>query len=538
MSCTALCPAGYRTVNKRAPFVGEDDEHGQSSRSFLAVSSAELERGSTYGNAALEWGSPQVFVVNDNRYIRGSSLSVLRSEWEIDRPATPPRVSLKAAILEFNRQLQGIGVDLILVPLPAKIEALGPDFETELELGMPISLSRTKAMIELLENDIEVVDVLPALLAARDDNEIPIYETHGHHLSGLGSVVAGEVVARRLERYDLSGRDPSRFSSKKSMSTERQDRSVPMWAWGVYDAEENPYEHVADSEIVVIGDSLAFAHWTASFASHIARATGIPITDLSVSNGGQLAPRRLAAMGAVGLRQKKAVIWITIGAFLLGPWDLPELPVEPSILGLLAMGQIEEATELFEGLSADDPERLKLKEGALVGLGHNLLNTRHNEEAIAVLTLNTKAFPRSATAFVGLGRGYQRLEQRDEAAASYREALERFPAKRDRERLLQTLEEWGVVYAPPERPVLKRSKMKALTGTYRSADGKPTAISLEKGKLYYQLEGRTRLEILPTSQTTFNSPGGLRVAFLEEDGGMEMRVIFQGQRRSARRESR
>ena len=168
----------------------------------------------------------------------------------------------------------------------------------------------------------------------------------------------------------------------------------------------------------------------------------------------------------------------------------------------------------------------------------NLINTRHNEEAIAVLTLNTKAFPQSPAAFMGLGRGYQRLERQDEAAASYQAALELFPPKRDRDNALARLKAWGIDYTPPERPVLKKSKLKAFTGTYRSADDKPTTISFEKGQLFYQLEGRTRLEVLPTSETTFNTPGGLHVAFLERDGGMEMKVIFQGQRRSARREGR
>jgi hypothetical protein len=67
LACRCLSPAGFRTSNQRARFVGEDDEHGQTSRSFMAVSAEGLRDSTGHGNAWLEYGTPEVFVLNDNR---------------------------------------------------------------------------------------------------------------------------------------------------------------------------------------------------------------------------------------------------------------------------------------------------------------------------------------------------------------------------------------------------------------------------------------------------------------------------------------
>ena len=65
--CNAAAPAGFRVVNAPAAAVGEDDEHGVSTRSFLAVPATQFEKSTNYSNAALESGFPEVFRVNDNR---------------------------------------------------------------------------------------------------------------------------------------------------------------------------------------------------------------------------------------------------------------------------------------------------------------------------------------------------------------------------------------------------------------------------------------------------------------------------------------
>lgn len=67
----AWCPTGFRVGNRRAAPVGMEDEHGESMRSFLAVTRDPLNR-SEAGNATLEFGTPELYRLNDrNRALFG-----------------------------------------------------------------------------------------------------------------------------------------------------------------------------------------------------------------------------------------------------------------------------------------------------------------------------------------------------------------------------------------------------------------------------------------------------------------------------------
>lgn len=66
MICNARSPAAYRTHNVLAPSVGEDDEHGISTRAFLAVPSDDLQERRSCRNAQLEAGVAEVHRINDN----------------------------------------------------------------------------------------------------------------------------------------------------------------------------------------------------------------------------------------------------------------------------------------------------------------------------------------------------------------------------------------------------------------------------------------------------------------------------------------
>ena len=67
LNCEAVSPAAFRVRNVAPPFVGEDDEHGESSRTFMAVPASISASERRESNAALESGALRVVTLNDNR---------------------------------------------------------------------------------------------------------------------------------------------------------------------------------------------------------------------------------------------------------------------------------------------------------------------------------------------------------------------------------------------------------------------------------------------------------------------------------------
>ncbi len=65
--CDAYSPAAFRVVNERSAPVGEDDTHGQTSRSYLAVPSEQFGQPKQVANSIIESGVPEVYRLNDCR---------------------------------------------------------------------------------------------------------------------------------------------------------------------------------------------------------------------------------------------------------------------------------------------------------------------------------------------------------------------------------------------------------------------------------------------------------------------------------------
>ena len=478
------------------------------------------------------------FFKGTNHFNRFISPAGIAPDWHQDPVDADGRKDPIQAVIDFDRKLKAHGVDLIFVPVPSKIEAYAFEFDTKLPEGMPVSPARMETMITLLEADVEVLDILPSLKAAIGDNAIPVYETSGHHPSGYGAKIAGELVAQKLARYHFKNRKSDQLKYVERMATERVNRSVPMKAWEVVDAEGNPYQHVLDSEIAVIGDSHAFAFWTASWASHVARATGLPITDLSISSGGATAPQRLANMGVDRLKQRKVVVWIiTSAAFSRSPWPVAKLVERPSLDGLISLGQFDDAFALADKLIAAG-EPLGINENALNSLGYSLMGTRKYDEGIAVLKLNTVAFPKSANAFDSLGEAYARAGKRELAIENLKKSLSMAPPENVKANSIRILKRLGADFQEPEKIALDDAAMDKLLGEYSFPQEVKGTVMKQDKTLYFEMQGRPRVEMVPLDEKSFSSAEGVQLDFREESGVMEVVIGFQGQSHKGRRVSK
>ena len=269
--------------------------------------------------------------MGDKDFSKEVTTITLDPKWDSVWDASKGELPAREAIIDFDLQLKKIGVDLIVVPVPSKIEAYARLFEAETAPGLPISLGRLSEMLYLLDHDVEVIDPLPTILSLMtEDDETPLYEKTMHHPSGLAVRHLGELVAERLERYDFRGRDLTRFSEIEHLAQDRSIPVVPMRLWEVR-MDGRPYEHVPDSPVIVVGDSNVYVHGRASWASHIARASGIPITDVSRSAGGHDAYARLASQGLAKLKKREVVVCILSATSMeRRPWRAVKIPRKAS----------------------------------------------------------------------------------------------------------------------------------------------------------------------------------------------------------------
>ena len=116
------------------------------------------------------------------------------------RVAEPERADPLPAILDFHRQLDAAGVELLLVPVPPKA-VIHAD---AVAAAAPLSpLSRLdpdhQAFYALLrDKGVDVLDLTEPFLGNRDHAEGPLYCRQDSHWSGVGCTVAAAAVAARL----------------------------------------------------------------------------------------------------------------------------------------------------------------------------------------------------------------------------------------------------------------------------------------------------------------------------------------------------
>jgi hypothetical protein len=104
-------------------------------------------------------------------------------------------------LLSMQRQLAERGIDLIVVPFPRMEHVDGWRFVTDPPEDEILDPRREQLLLALLDAGIEVVDALPALREASDDDPLLYYDAaDGHPADGATRVVA-DAIAARLRRY-------------------------------------------------------------------------------------------------------------------------------------------------------------------------------------------------------------------------------------------------------------------------------------------------------------------------------------------------
>ena len=102
------------------------------------------------------------------------------------------------AILDFKQQLDALGVELLLVPVPPKSIIYADRLPQDLEFPVPLprlDVAHETFYTTLREHGVEVLDLTEPFLDRRSDPEGPLYCRQDTHWSGVGCVLAAQQIA-------------------------------------------------------------------------------------------------------------------------------------------------------------------------------------------------------------------------------------------------------------------------------------------------------------------------------------------------------
>jgi hypothetical protein len=252
-------------------------------------------------------------------------------------------------IAQFRDLLAERGVDLLFVPIPTK-EEIFPDkigiSEDERRIGSGfvgkvVNPFERKFLLDLGQKGIEVVDLLPVFLRARQDAGV-LYQAQDTHWTNRGLALAARALGDRIKSYpwykDLVAHRKTYKTRQASFSRHGDLHSrLPEADKARYQPEnlvgdqvvtENGalYEDDPDSPIVVLGDSFTGVYQLmdcehAGVSAHLAKEIGTPVDLVMSYGGGPNVRQKLLRRGLRELGTKKLVIWIMTARDLHDFWE-------------------------------------------------------------------------------------------------------------------------------------------------------------------------------------------------------------------------
>jgi hypothetical protein len=110
------------------------------------------------------------------------------------------------AVVAAHRWLKEQGIDLIFVPVPKMTEVYVEQFVDPHPADGVIAPHARKALLELLNDGVEVVDLATLFRTLRDIDEEYLYNAAESHWAPRGMRIAAKEIADRVSRYKFGAR--------------------------------------------------------------------------------------------------------------------------------------------------------------------------------------------------------------------------------------------------------------------------------------------------------------------------------------------
>jgi hypothetical protein len=261
-------------------------------------------------------------------------------------PASLDQFRRQQPVVVAQRWLRERGIDLIFVALPKMTEVYIEHFFDRCPKDGIIAPHVRQALLELLDNDVEVVDGFRLFRPFRDTDAEYLYHTADTHWAPRAMRITARRLADRIERYRFGARARQALPAFKSalgpaksstFSTEFGKMLPPQDGWQALSPEQRERAAGAQTSTdlvtttwddrVLTGDPnspvLVIGHsYVNYFTDHLARELNMQVRTISAANGTTEAfddflrdPETLARC--------RVVVWITTGYHMTRFHPLP-----------------------------------------------------------------------------------------------------------------------------------------------------------------------------------------------------------------------
>ena len=248
-------------------------------------------------------------------------------------------------LLELKKYLDSLNVQLLVVPVPVKEEIYGERLVEGTAADLCVNPAGREFTHEMLAAGLDVLDLYPALMAAKSGDEPPhySYQRYDTHWALPGMLAAMELLASRVTQYSWyaeSGAQPGSLNLQETKTLREGDlvAHLPDAEKSKYPADTLPvmkifkgteaYKGGKNSPILLMGDSFtgvfeSVDQKSGGPGSLLAYATGLDVQVLTSWGGGPGVYHRMMKMKK-DMQSKRLVIYMmTARDFWQSPmeWD-------------------------------------------------------------------------------------------------------------------------------------------------------------------------------------------------------------------------
>ena len=266
--------------------------------------------------------------------------SVMRGELKIFLEWNPPNRPLSeeaertlGVIESYDAMLTERGVELVLVPIPGRIE-VAPNELGEVELPQDFdgaNLGFARYLARLREMDIRVVDLLPIFLTPDESAEDPLYHRYNRHWTPRAVLLAAEKIAEHIRSIPSIepgtlelGHDfevvPERISYQLPPLIEEARDPIPITVHRVGRPDGGPLHIKAGtSPILFLGDSFGsfYSAERSGIVDHLFARLGRPIDPITIRGGGASEVWKTLKRRDAPLEGKRVLIWLFTAQYLV-----------------------------------------------------------------------------------------------------------------------------------------------------------------------------------------------------------------------------
>lgn len=189
---------------------------------------------------------------------------------------------------------------------------------------------------------------------------------------------------------------------------------------------------------------------------------------------------------------------------------------------------IRKARKVYWTIKENDKEAYNFGEEQLNALGYHYLGNNDVKKAIAVLKLNTEAFPESSNAYDSYAEALVKNKDKKKAIKNYKKSVELNPGNTN---AIEMLKELGIETTDMVKEVtVNDATLKSYVGDYELAPGFILTISKEGNQLLAQATGQGAASIFPKTENEFYYKiVNAQIVFnVNQEGKVESLTLFQG----------